>query len=31
MKYKDLRDFIALLEKRGELKRIVQPIDTYLK
>ncbi|RZF86967.1 4-hydroxy-3-polyprenylbenzoate decarboxylase [Pseudoalteromonas sp. CO325X] len=31
MKYKDLRDFIALLEKRGELKRISQPIDTYLE
>lgn len=31
MKYKDLRDFIALLEKRGELKRISQPINTYLE
>lgn len=31
MKYKDLRDFIALLEKRGELVRIKQEIDTYLE
>lgn len=30
MKYRDLRDF-SLLEKRGELKRISQPIDPYLK
>ena len=27
MKYRDLREFIAELEKRGELKRIVAPID----
>lgn len=31
MKYKDLRDFIALLEQRGQLKRIKQPIDPYLE
>ena len=28
MKYRDLRDFLSLLE-RGELKRISQPIDPY--
>ncbi len=31
MKYKDLRDFIRLLEKRGQLKRISQPIDPFLE
>ena len=31
MKYKDLRDFIAQLEARGELKRVSQPIDTDLE
>ncbi|MFM2486035.1 4-hydroxy-3-polyprenylbenzoate decarboxylase [Celerinatantimonas yamalensis] len=31
MKYRDLREFIALLEERGELKRIKQPIDAYLE
>lgn len=31
MKYKDLRDFIALLEKRGQLKRISQEIDPVLE
>lgn len=31
MKFKDLRDFIALLEKRGQLKRISQPIDCHLE
>lgn len=31
MKYKDLRDFIALLEKRGELKRIAHPVDPNLE
>ncbi len=31
MKYKDLRDFIAQLEARGELKRIAQPIDPSLE
>ncbi|WP_394753990.1 4-hydroxy-3-polyprenylbenzoate decarboxylase [Crenothrix sp.] len=31
MKYKDLRDFIAQLEKQGELKRINVPVDPYLE
>lgn len=31
MKYKDLRDFLALLESKGELKRIFQEIDPYLE
>ena len=31
MKYKDLRDFIADLERRGELKRISTPIDPHLE
>jgi len=31
MKYKDLRDFIAQLEQRGELKRIRVPVDPYLE
>ncbi len=31
MKYKDLRDFIALLEARGSLKRIKQEIDPHLE
>ncbi|MGB2427169.1 MAG: 4-hydroxy-3-polyprenylbenzoate decarboxylase [Alteromonas sp.] len=31
MKYKDLRDFIAQLEQRGELKRVTMPIDTDLE
>ncbi|MBU2711850.1 4-hydroxy-3-polyprenylbenzoate decarboxylase [Zooshikella harenae] len=31
MKYKDLRDFIKQLEKKGELKRIKHPIDPYLE
>ncbi len=31
MKYKDLRDFINLLEYRGELKRITQEVDPYLE
>jgi len=30
MKYSDLRDFIAQLEKLGQLKRISQPISTEL-
>ena len=30
MKYSDLRDFIAQLEKLGQLKRITQPISTNL-
>lgn len=31
MKYRDLRDFLSLLEQRGELKRIALPIDPYLE
>ncbi|MDD4929376.1 MAG: 4-hydroxy-3-polyprenylbenzoate decarboxylase [Gallionella sp.] len=31
MKYKDLRDFIAQLEKIGELKRISVPVSTHLE
>ena len=31
MKYKDLRDFIVQLEKRGELKRINVEVDPYLE
>ena len=31
MKYKDLRDFIAQLEVRGELKRITVEVDTHLE
>ena len=31
MKYKDLRDFLAQLETRGELKRIAVPVDPYLE
>ncbi|KMK51415.1 3-octaprenyl-4-hydroxybenzoate carboxy-lyase [[Actinobacillus] muris] len=31
MKYKNLRDFLALLEQQGELKRISQEIDPYLE
>lgn len=31
LKYKDLRDFMALLEARGELKRIKQEIDPNLE
>jgi 4-hydroxy-3-polyprenylbenzoate decarboxylase len=31
MKYKDLRDFIALLEQRGQLKRITVEVDPYLE
>ncbi|MFC3034488.1 4-hydroxy-3-polyprenylbenzoate decarboxylase [Pseudoalteromonas fenneropenaei] len=31
MKYKDLRDFIALLEKQGELVRIKHPVSTKLE
>ncbi|MGH1460514.1 MAG: 4-hydroxy-3-polyprenylbenzoate decarboxylase [Neptuniibacter sp.] len=30
-KYKDLRDFIYMLEERGQLKRIKQEIDPYLE
>jgi len=31
MKYHDLRDFIAQLEKLGELKRITAPVSPYLE
>ncbi|MFL0797456.1 MAG: 4-hydroxy-3-polyprenylbenzoate decarboxylase [Cellvibrionaceae bacterium] len=31
MKYKDLRDFIALLEEKGQLKRISHPVDPNLE
>ncbi len=31
MKYKDLRDFIRLLEKQGELKRVSVEVDPYLE
>lgn len=31
MKYQDLRDFIALLEQRGDLKRIQIEVDPYLE
>src|SRR4030066_2520125 len=31
MKYKDLRDFIAQLEKIGELKRVSAPVSPHLE
>ena len=31
MKYKDLRDFIAQLEQKGELKRVNVEVDPYLE
>ncbi len=31
MKYKDLRDFIAQLEKQGELKRVTVSVDPHLE
>src|SRR5512142_348761 len=31
MKYHDLRDFIAQLEKMGELKRVTAPVSTHLE
>jgi len=31
MKYHDLRDFIAQLEKVGELKRVLSPVSPYLE
>ena len=31
MQYKDLRDFIAQLEQRGELKRVSVEVDPYLE
>ena len=30
-KYKDLRDFIDMLEQRGQLKRITQPVNPHLE
>lgn len=31
MQYRDLRDFIAQLEARGELKRVTAPVSPYLE
>lgn len=31
MKYKDLRDFIELLEQKGELVRVTKEVDPYLE
>ncbi|MCC2681766.1 MAG: 3-octaprenyl-4hydroxybenzoate decarboxylase [Nitrosospira multiformis] len=31
MKYKDLRDFLAQLEKQGELKRVAVEVDAHLE
>ena len=31
MAFKDLRDFIKLLEREGELKRISTEVDSYLE
>ncbi len=31
MKYRDLRDFLAALERRGDLRRIEQPVSTHLE
>jgi 4-hydroxy-3-polyprenylbenzoate decarboxylase len=31
VKYKDLRDFIAMLEAQGELKRITVEVDPHLE
>ena len=31
MQYRDLRDFIAALEEKGELKRIRAEVDPYLE
>ncbi|OYW31369.1 MAG: hypothetical protein B7Z51_05325, partial [Methyloversatilis sp. 12-65-5] len=31
MKYTDLRDFIAQLEKMGELKRVARPVSPNLE
>ncbi len=31
MKYKDLRDFIRILEEKGQLKRVTKEIDTNLE
>ncbi|TFZ81844.1 3-octaprenyl-4-hydroxybenzoate carboxy-lyase, partial [Candidatus Macondimonas diazotrophica] len=29
MKYRDLREFMAHLERQGELKRITAPVDPH--
>jgi 4-hydroxy-3-polyprenylbenzoate decarboxylase len=31
MKYRDLRDFLAMLERLGELRRIAEPVSTRLE
>ena len=31
MAFKDLRDFLTLLEKKGQLKRITHPVDCHLQ
>lgn len=31
MKYRDLRDFIAGLERQGELRRVAQPVSPHLE
>jgi 4-hydroxy-3-polyprenylbenzoate decarboxylase len=31
MKYKDLRDFLAQLERQGELKRVAVEVDPHLE
>lgn len=31
MKYRDLRDFVTGLERLGELKRVQEPVSTYLE
>jgi 4-hydroxy-3-polyprenylbenzoate decarboxylase len=31
MKYRDLRDFIDILEQQGELRRVSQEVDPYLE
>lgn len=31
MKYRDLRDFVAGLERQGELKRVQEPVSTHLE
>lgn len=31
MKYRDLREFLAELERRGQLKRILTPVDPHLE
>ena len=31
MKYKDLRDFVAMLERRGQLQRVAEPVSPRLE